>query len=98
MPDHIHICSDLHPTICLSDYVKKIKVASSIWMKANGNFPLFNNWQEDYGAFTYNIKEKDRLIEYIKNQKEHHKTETFLEEYKRLLLENEVPFKEQYLL
>ena len=31
MPDHIHIFSDLHPTICLSDYVKNIKVASNIW-------------------------------------------------------------------
>jgi putative transposase len=28
--DHIHIMSDLHPSICLSDYVKDIKVASSI--------------------------------------------------------------------
>jgi putative transposase len=31
--DHIHIMSDLHPTVCLSDYVKDIKVASSLWMK-----------------------------------------------------------------
>lgn len=28
--DHIHIMSDLHPTICLSDYVKEIKIASSL--------------------------------------------------------------------
>lgn len=98
MPDHIHIFSDLHPTICLSDYVKDIKVATSLWMKAHGGFPDFTAWQDGYGAFTYSIKEKDRLIEYIKNQKEHHKKETFYDEYKRFLIENEIEFNEKYLL
>ena len=28
--DHIHIMSDIHSTICLGDYVKDIKVASSL--------------------------------------------------------------------
>ncbi len=31
--DPIYIMSDLHPSVCLSDYVKDIKVASSLWMK-----------------------------------------------------------------
>ena len=53
--DHIHIMSDLHPSICLSDYVKDIKVASSIWMKENGHFPAFEGWQDGYGAFTYSV-------------------------------------------
>jgi len=53
--DHIHIFSDLHPTICLSDYVKDIKVSSSLWMKSDGNFPKFEAWQEGCGAFTYSI-------------------------------------------
>ncbi len=98
MADHIHIFSDLHPTVRLSDFVKNIKVASSVWMKAQGTFPAFRNWQEDYGAFTYNLKEKDTVINYIKNQKEHHKTESFLEEYKRLLAENGIVFDEKHLL
>ncbi len=98
MPDHIHIFSDLHPSVSLSDYVKDIKVASSIWMKETGKFPLFSSWQEGYGAFTYSIWEKDRIIDYIKNQKKHHKTETFYDEYKTLLIENEIAFEEKYLL
>lgn len=60
--------SDLHPTVCLSDYVKDIKVASSIWMKESGKFPAFEGWQDKYGAFTYSIKEKGIIINYIKNQ------------------------------
>jgi putative transposase len=98
MEDHLHILSDLHPTICLSDFVKDIKISSNKWMKESGKFPDFENWQEGYGAFTYSIREKDMIIQYIKNQKEHHKTETFEEEYKRLLIENGIEFDEKYLL
>ena len=96
--DHIHIFSDLHPGISLSDYVKDIKVASSIWIKESGKFPHFKAWQEGYGAFTYSIREKDVIINYIKNQKEHHKKETFHDEFKRILDENGVEFDEKYLL
>lgn len=98
MSDHIHIFSDLQPTVCLSDLVKNIKVASSGWMKEQGTFPDFTHWQNEYGAFTYNLKEKDTIIEYIKNQKEHHKRESSRDEYKRLLIENGIPFDEKYLI
>jgi len=77
MQDHVHIMSDLHPSVCLSDYVKDIKVASSLWMKGNGKFAAFEGWQDKYGAFTYSVREKDMIINYIKDQKEHHKSENF---------------------
>ena len=96
--DHIHIFSDLHPTVSLSDYIKDIKVASSIWMKADGNFPKFEAWQDGYGAFTYSTREKDMILNYVKNQKEHHKTEIFYDEFKGLLIENGIEFDEKYLL
>ena len=98
MEDHIHIFSDLHPTVSLGDYVKDIKIASNLWMKESGKFPLFEGWQDGYGAFTYSIKEKDIIINYIKNQKEHHKSESFYDEYKRLLEEHGIEFDEKYLL
>jgi putative transposase len=78
--------------------VKDIKVASSIWMKESGKFPEFEGWQVGYGAFTYSVREKDMVINYVKNQKEHHKTESFYDEFKRLLIENGVEFEEKYLL
>ncbi|MGH2552612.1 MAG: IS200/IS605 family transposase [Chitinophagaceae bacterium] len=96
--DHIHIFSDLHPGISLADYVKDIKVATSIWMKAHGKFPKFAGWQDSYAALTYSIREKDMIINYIKNQKEHHKKENFYDEFKRLLIENGIEFDEKYLL
>src|SRR6218665_380156 len=97
MPDHIHIFCDLHPTINLSDLVKDIKVATNLWIKQSGLFPGFVGWQDGYGAFTYSIREKDMVINYIKNQKEHHKKETFEDEFRRLLNEHGIEFDEKYL-
>jgi len=56
------------------------------------------NLKDGYGAFTYAIKDRDKIINYIKNQKEHHKKESFYDEFKRLLIENEIEFDEKYLL
>ena len=82
----------------MSDLVKDIKVASNLWMKQNDLFPEFEEWQEGYGAFTYCIRDKEMIINYIKNQKKHHNAEDFESEYRRLLLENEIEFDEKYFL
>ncbi|GDX53452.1 IS200/IS605 family transposase [Bacteroidota bacterium] len=96
--DHIHIVTHLHPTIALSSLIKDIKLASSEHIKAEKLFQKFSAWQEGYGAFTYSIMEKDRLIEYVKNQEEHHRKKTFREEYIELLTEHGIEFEEKYLM
>lgn len=96
--DHLHIVTHIHPSVSLADLVKDIKIASSVLIKDKQLFKNFNGWQEGYGAFTYSIKEKYKLIEYVKNQEEHHKSISFLDEYKELLKEHEIEFDEKYLL
>jgi len=96
--EHIHLLSDLHPTISLENFIKDIKVASSFWLKSNKHFPVFTGWAEGYAAITISIKEKDKVIEYIKNQKEHHKTISFADEYKKFIIDNGIEFNEKYLM
>ena len=96
--DHLHIITHLHPSISLSSLIKDIKLASSEYIKKSELFPKFRGWQDGYGAFTYSIKEKDRLIEYVKRQEEHHTIKTFREEYIEILNEQEIAFEEKYLL
>jgi REP-associated tyrosine transposase len=67
-------------------------------MKESGRFPKFKAWQIGYGAFTYSIRERDMITNYVKNQKQHHKKEIFYDEFKRLLIENGIEFDEKYLL
>lgn len=92
--DHIHIFSSLHPSLALSDFVEDIKVSSSSWIKNQRVFPRFTHWQDGYGAFTLSIKEKDALIEYIKDQEEHHRQVQFQEELKILLTNAGIEFDE----
>ncbi|MBU4446614.1 MAG: IS200/IS605 family transposase [Candidatus Marinimicrobia bacterium] len=95
--DHIHIVTHLHPSIALADFVKDINVASSVWIKKENIFPEFDRWQSGYGAFTYSIDSKNDLIEYVKNQKEHHRKLSFEEEFRSLLIEHGIDFDKKYL-
>lgn len=96
--DHLHIITHIHPSVALADLVKDIKLASSDYIKLNNLFQNFNGWQEGYGAFTYSVNAKDNLINYVKNQEEHHKKISYIDEFKELLIEHKIEFKEKYLL
>lgn len=54
-------------------------------------------WQDGYGVFTVSPSQKNRVIRYIETQEEHHRTEDFKAEYRRLLKLHEVSYKEEYL-
>ena len=87
MPEHVHILVDITSKISLSDFVKRLKQESSYLVKEDGEFPNWDGWGEGYGAFTYSISEIPNVIEYINNQKEHHKRVSFIEEYRQWLIE-----------
>ncbi len=87
----------LHPTIALSDLIRDMKTASTTWMRGEMGFHEFPGWQVGYGAFTKSHAEKETVIQYIKNQQEHHKTISFRDELKRLLGQEGVDFDEKYL-
>ena len=95
--EHVHILSSLHPVVALSDFIKDIKVASTGWVKDEKVFPEFEAWQEGYAALTHSLSEKDRLIEYIKGQEEHHRTISFLDEYREMLHVAGLELDERYL-
>jgi len=95
--DHIHILTSLHPTIALANLIKEIKTSSSAWIKGQNVFPHFNHWQDGYGAFTHRDEDRQGLIEYIRNQEEHHKRVSFLEEYQSLVEKAGLEWKDEYL-
>ncbi|MEO8665260.1 MAG: transposase, partial [Ignavibacteria bacterium] len=55
-------------------------------------------WQEGYGAFSYSHSHLNKVINYIKNQEQHHSKVTFIEEYKSFLKAYEIEFDERYIL
>jgi REP element-mobilizing transposase RayT len=66
--NHLHILTDLHPSIALADFMREVKVSTSLWIKSSDLFPAFNGWADGYGSFTCSFMDTGRLIDYIKNQ------------------------------
>ena len=80
MPDHIHLFISIPPTFAVSEFIQKLKRESSLAINRDSILPKWDGWQEGYGAFTYSRNEADKIINYIKGQKEHHKRVSFIEE------------------
>ena len=97
--NHIHLITHIHPTICPAYLIKDIKEATHVMIcRERGLFPNFPGWQIGYSGFTYHISSKQTLINYVLNQEEHHKKVSYKEELIALLEENNIDFKEEYLL
>jgi REP element-mobilizing transposase RayT len=96
--NHIHIITHIHPTNCPAYLIKDIKEAShALIFRERSLFKNFLGWQVGYSGFTYHISSKDSLINYVKNQTEHHKTISFKDELIELLNEHGVDYKDEYL-
>ncbi len=95
--DHIHILFDIGRTVAVSRAVEQVKSSSSKWVKTQGSELALFSWQSGYAAFGVDARSVEAVRQYISSQHEHHKTESFQEEYRRFLHENGVPFDEKYV-
>lgn len=84
--DHIHMLVDLSPMIALSALVKEIKRCSNLWIKDHKEkYPTFNGWARGYYAFSVNYSDRQKIIDYIISQPEHHKRAESEQEITNLL-------------
>ena len=95
--DHVHVFFELKPDLKISDLMRMLKATSSKWINDNklvlGKF----QWQEGYGAFSYSRSQRDKVIDYILKQEEHHYRKTFREEYMDMLKKFAVEYKDEYV-
>lgn len=98
MPDHIHIFLSTRPHVNLSDLVREIKKSSTAFINEKKlSYEKFL-WQEGFGVFSYDESKFDTIYNYIKNQKNHHKTTSFQDEYRKILEEQNIVIDERYFL
>lgn len=93
--DHIHLLVSVNPELAISDLVRDIKRSSSIMLKMEKGFEKFKGWDRIYCAFTISIEKKEMLSNFIKNQREHHKTVSFKEEFEAIVKEAGLNFDPQ---
>ena len=97
VPNHIHLLIGTKPNCNLSDLIRDIKANSSKWMNEKKFTNFHFEWQTGFGAFTVSQSVVPNVIEYIKNQEEHHRKKTFKEEYVEFLKAYQIDFKDEYL-
>ena len=97
MPDHVNVLVGLKPSMKISDLIRDIKNNSSNFINEKGWLKQKFSWQEGYGVFSYSESNYGKVIDYIKNQKEHHQKRNFRQEYMLLLKKFNIAFEEKYL-
>ena len=95
--DHVHLLVNLSPAKSVSDSIRDIKSNASKWLNELPEIRARFGWQKGYGAFTVSHSQIEIVRPYIRNQREHHRTKTFEEEFIELLRRHEIEFDRKYL-
>jgi REP element-mobilizing transposase RayT len=85
------------PKIAPSQIVQWLKGESSTWIHETFPGLVKFEWQDGYGIFSVSKQNVPRVVEYIKNQREHHTTQTFEYEYISMLKLSGIDYDERYL-
>ena len=94
--NHVLLIS-LSKNIALSDLMMTLKKDSSKWIKTKGNAFRDFHWQDGYGAFSIGESQVDAVTDYIRGQRERHKTMAFEDELVALAERYGVTFDPRYL-
>lgn len=97
MEDHVHCFLAVKPIISISDLMKSVKARSSKYINDHELTGSRFEWQEGYGVFSYSHSQIDRVYRYILSQEEHHKKQSFRNEYLDFLQKFKVAFDEKYI-
>ena len=95
--DHVHMFIHYSTKELISDLVREIKKSMSNFIRSNQYTKKKFAWQSGYAVFSHGWRERDIIINYIKNQESHHKKRNFKKEYLQLLEKYEIEFKKEYL-
>jgi putative transposase len=96
MPDHVHLLVSLGRAISVADAVRVVKSNSSGWIHDELRIRDFE-WQTGYGAFAVSYSNIDQVKTYLANQEEHHRKQTFQEEFLEFLRRHNIEWDERYI-
>ncbi len=95
--DHAHLLVRVPAKIAVADFVGQLKANTSKHINDTSGVIRKFGWQDGYGAFTVSVSVKDRVVAYIENQMEHHRKQSFEDEYLSLLKKHEIESDERYV-
>ena len=95
--DHLHVLANFSPARSVSSMVRDLKAYSARWTNGLPQTEKRLEWQRGFGAFTVSHSKIASVRTYILNQREHHRTQTFEEEYTEFLKRHQIEFDTRYL-
>ena len=95
--DHVHFLCGLSRTSSVADLVKEVIRGSSLWLKTMSPDLADFNWQNGYGIFSIGFSQIESVRDYIAGQEEHHRRDSFQDEFRRLLGRYAIQFDERYV-
>ena len=95
--DHVHLLMKIHPKFAISDTIKLIKGNSSRWINDNKKIAARFEWQRGYGAFSVSESMSNTVKRYIENQEEHHRQQSFEDEYITFLNKHNIEYDRRYV-
>ena len=93
--NHVHLLIMISRTETISNYVKNLKVKSTVWMKQVIHVENFK-WQDGYGIFSISRSHVDGVVNYIKNQEKHHSKQNYKNECRKLFKKHDLEIDEKY--
>lgn len=96
--DHVHIVCILARNENVAHLVEEVKRNSSRWIKTLT--PTYEHfaWQNGYAVFSISQSQINKVIDYVANQAEHHKKQSFREEYLAFLQLYKIEYDDKYVL
>lgn len=80
--NHVHLAVSVPPNLLMSDFIGKLKGGSSHHLNQTSNHKLLQ-WQRGYGIVSFGTKDLQWVVNYVLNQKEHHKKGKIYERLER---------------
>ena len=95
--DHVHLLVRFSKNMAVANFIAEIKRESSKWVKEQDRALASFYWQSGYGAFSLSPSHVDAVKKYIAGQEEHHRHESFQDEFRKLCRKYGVEIDERYV-
>ncbi|HEX9014865.1 MAG TPA: IS200/IS605 family transposase [Chloroflexota bacterium] len=81
--DHVHLVVSVPPTIAIAEFTRQVKGATSHFANHELSLPSQFGWQSEYGVVSFDGKLLDKVVQYVRDQKAHHRDHTTIPVFER---------------
>ncbi len=80
--DHMHVAISIPPKWAVAEVIGQLKGASSHYVNQQLG-PASFRWQREYGALSFSSRRMEPIVNYVRNQKQHHEDNTTIAIFER---------------